>query len=104
MSQKLLADGFKWESNKFNFTKISYKTIMETGTKDTPLKLMLIILKNYPQAHSDKPQRMKIDKCEKLACNFHNKKNYVIHRKVLKQTLDHGLILDIVHGVIRKHS
>ena len=51
--------------------------MMETGTKDTPLKLMLIILRNSDQPFL--PERIKIDKCEKLACNLHNKKNYVVH-------------------------
>ena len=34
---------------------------------------------------------MKINKCKKLVCNFHNKKKYVVHIKSLKQALNHGL-------------
>ena len=36
---------------------------------------------------------MKIDKCKKLVCNLHNKKKYVVHIKLLKQALNHGLKL-----------
>ena len=30
-------------------------------------------------------------------CNLHNKTNYVVHIRTLKQTLNHGLILKKVH-------
>ena len=43
---------------------------------------------------------MKIDKCEKLVCNLHNKKKYVVHIRSLKQALDHGLKLKKVHRII----
>ena len=43
---------------------------------------------------------MKIDKCNKLACDLHNKKKYVVHIKSLKQALNHGLKLKRVHRVI----
>ena len=46
------------------------------------------------------PERMIIDKTKKLVCNLHDKKNYVVHISVLKQTLDHGLKLRKVHWVI----
>ena len=46
--------------------------------------------------HSDLPflpERMKINKCEKLVCNIRNKENYIMHMSSLKQALNHGLIL-----------
>ena len=43
---------------------------------------------------------MKIDKCEKLVCNLHNKKKYVVHIRSLKQALDHGLKLKKVYRII----
>ena len=54
--------------------------------------------------HSDLPflpERMKIDKCNKLVCNFFDKKDYVVHIRSLKQALNHGLILKKVHRVIQ---
>ena len=59
--------------------------------------------KRLHELHSDLPflpERMKINKCKKLACNlFHNKK-YVIHVNSLKQALNPGLKLKKIHRVI----
>ena len=38
-------------------------------------------------------ERMKIDKVQKLVANLHNKKEYVIHIRNLKQALNHRLAL-----------
>ena len=55
--------------------------------------------------HSDLPflpERMKVNKCNKLVCNLYSKNNYVIHIRSLKQALNHGLILKKkVHRVIQ---
>ena len=47
------------------------------------------------------PERMKINKVDKLICNLQNKRNYVVHIALLKQALDHGIILKKVHRVIK---
>ena len=47
------------------------------------------------------PERMKITKSSKPACNLYDKKNYVVHITALKQALDHGLILKKIHRVIQ---
>ena len=47
------------------------------------------------------PERKKSKKCKKLVCNIHNKENYVVHIRVLKRALNHGLILKRVHKVIQ---
>ena len=47
------------------------------------------------------PERIKIDKCNKLVCNFYNKKNYVLHKRSLKRALNHGLILKKAYRVIQ---
>ena len=44
---------------------------------------------------------MKINKCTKLVCNLHDKQNYVVHIRALKQALNHGLKLKKFHKVIR---
>ena len=44
---------------------------------------------------------MEINKCNDLACNFHDKYNYVVHIKSLRQSLYHGLILKKVNRVIQ---
>ena len=44
---------------------------------------------------------MKIEKVEKLVANLHDKTEYVIHIRNLKQALNHGLVLEKVHRVIK---
>ena len=46
-------------------------------------------------------ERMKIEKMEKLVANLHDKTDYVIHIRDLKQPLNHGLVLKKVHRVIK---
>ena len=43
---------------------------------------------------------MEINRVEKLVLNLHNKRNYVIHIRVLDQALTHGLILEKIHQAI----
>ena len=44
---------------------------------------------------------MKINKSTKLVCNIHNKENYVLHIRTLKQALNQGLKLTNVHRIIQ---
>ena len=47
------------------------------------------------------PERMKIEKVEKRVTNLHDKTEYVIPIRYLKQALNHGLILKEVHIMIK---
>ena len=47
------------------------------------------------------PERMKINKCNKLVCNLYDKKGYVVHIRALKQSLNHRLVLKKVHRIIQ---
>ena len=44
---------------------------------------------------------MKVNKCKKLACNLYDKKDYVDHIRLLKQALNHGLIIKKIHKVLK---
>ena len=46
------------------------------------------------------PERMEINKCNKLVCNLYDKKKYVVHINSLKQVLNHGLKLKKIHRII----
>ena len=46
------------------------------------------------------PERLRIEKVEKLAANLHDRTEYVIHIRNLKQSLNHGLVLKKVQRVI----
>ena len=68
--------------------------------KDIFLKLIFNILKNYMNfimILTLLPERMKIEKVEKLVANLHDKANYLIHIRNLKQALNHGLVLNKVN-------
>ena len=43
----------------------------------------------------------KVNKVEKPICGIEDKEKYVIHIRVLKQALNHGLVLKKVHRVIQ---
>ena len=47
------------------------------------------------------PERMKLEKVEKLVADLHDKTKYVIDIRNLKQALNHGLILKKVYRVIQ---
>ena len=54
--------------------------------------------------HNDLPflhEKLNIEKVEKLVANIHNKTEYVIHIRNLKEALNHRLVLRKVHKVIR---
>ena len=44
---------------------------------------------------------MKFERVEKLLSNLHDKTEYVIHIRNLKQALNYGLVLKKVHKVIK---
>ena len=44
---------------------------------------------------------MKIEKVEKLLADLHDKTEYIIHIRNLKQALNHGLVSKKVHRVIQ---
>ena len=52
---------------------------------------------DYPLA----PEKVKVDKIEKLICSFKPKRHYVVHYKNLKQYLQEGMILKKVHRGIK---
>ena len=103
MCKKLSVRDFKWLDNLSMFTEEFIKNYDENGDKGYIFEVDVEYPKKLRSVHSDLPflpERMKINKCEKLVCNTRNKENYVIHIVSLKQALNHGLILKRVHKVI----
>ena len=103
MSQKLSVDGFKWIEDASKINEDFIKNYDEDGNIGYFLNVDIEYPKNLHDMHSDlafSPEKMKINKCNKLVCNLHNKKNYVVHIKALKKTLKHGIKLKIVHKEI----
>ena len=103
MSQKIPVNNFKWVEDTSRINEEFIKNYNENSNKGYILEVDVKYPKELHDLHSDLPflpRRMKIDKCEKLVCNLHNKKNYVVHIKSLKQALNHGLKFKKVHGII----
>ena len=104
MSQKLPADDFKWKQNMLKFNEDFIKGYDEDSDEGYILEVEVEYPKYLNDLHSDLPfvpERMKINKCNKLACNLYGKNNYVVHIRSLKHALNHGLILKKAHGVIQ---
>ena len=102
MSKKLPVRGFKWLDNLSMVTEEFIKNCDENNDKGYILDIDVEYPKTLHRVHSDLPflpERMKINKCEKLVCNIRSKENYIIHMSSLKQALNHGLKLKKVHKV-----
>ena len=100
MSKKLPVDGFKWVDDLSIFTEDFIKNYDEEDDVGYLLVVDIEYPKTFGMLHSDLPflpEKMKINKCPKLACNV---TNYSIHIVALKQALNHGLKLIRVHSVI----
>ena len=104
MSEKLPINGFKWVSD---ISGINKKFVKSYDKKKSDKGYILEVDVDYPsklhKLHSDMPflpERMKIDKTQKLVCNLRDKKKYVVHISILKQALNRGLKLKKVHRII----
>ena len=96
MPQKSPVDAFKWIKKSFEFNEDFIKNYDEDSNIGYFLEVDVKYPKDLHNLHSDLPflpERLKIEKCNKLVCNVYDKKNYVVHIKALKQALNHGLIL-----------
>ena len=88
-------------SNYLNLKKTSQKIIMKIVIRDIQ---MLDIQKMCLSLHTDLPfllETSKIKKCNKLVCSVCDKKNYIVHIKVLKQAVNRGVILEKMRIVIQ---
>ena len=92
MSQKLPVGGFKWNKNMLKFNKDFIKNYDEDNDKGYIFEVDVEYPKNLHDLHRDLPflpERMKINKCNKLVCNLYDKDNYLVHIRSLKEALDH---------------
>ena len=105
MSKKLPVNGFRWlDSDEINEINEEFiKNYNENDNKGYILEEDVKYPKRLHELHSDLlflSERMKIDKCNKLVCNLFNKKKYLAHINSLKQALNHGLKLKIIHRIV----
>ena len=103
MCKNLPADNFKWVDDLSIFTEDFIKNYDE----ESDIGYLFVVHVEYPRnlhmLHRDLPflpERMKINKCDKLVCSLNDKENYHVHILALKQALNQGLIFKKVHSVI----
>ena len=104
MSEPLPVNSFDWIEDLYKIDEDFTKNHDKDSDKGYILEVDVKYPKKLHNLHSDLPflpERMKIDKCNKLVCNLYDKKSYVVHIRSLKQALNHGLILKEVHRVIQ---
>ena len=58
-----------------------------------------ILLHDLHSALPFLPERVKINKCSKLVCSLYDTNNCVVHIRLLKQALNHGLMVKKVYRV-----
>ena len=88
MSQKLPVNNFEWIKDSSQFNEDFIKNYNEESDVQ--------YLEKLHELHNDLPflpERMKIEKVEKLAANLHDKTEYAKHIRNLKQALNHRLVL-----------
>ena len=93
-------------TSKFKWVEIDPDQISDLAASKIKGYLLEVDVR-YPtdlhDSHSDLPfmcDKMKINKVEKLVPNLKDKKNYVIHIRVLDQALRHGLVLKRIRRAI----
>ena len=102
MSQKLPVNKFEWIEDTSQFNENFMKNYNEESDKGYFLEVDVQYPEKLHELHNDLPflpERMKIEKVEKLVANLHDKTEYVIHIRNLKQALNHRLVLKKVHSV-----
>ena len=102
MTQKLPVDCFEGEKPS-KFTSGFIKSYDEKPSTGYVFYVDIDNPKNLYDLHSDLPflpQKMKLNKCEKLICNLYDRNNYIVHISFLKKALNRGLILKKIHRVI----
>ena len=104
MLQKLPVNNFEWIKNTSQFNEDFIKKYNEERDEGYFLEVDVQYLGKLHELHNDLPflpEGMKIEKVEKFVANLHEKTEYVIHIRKLKQALNHGLFLKKVHKVIQ---
>ena len=103
-TQKLPVNNFEWIKDTFKSNEDFIKNITKKVMKDNFLKLMFNMLKKLWEIRNKLqflPGRMKIEKGRKLVANLHDKIEYVIYIRNLKQTLNDGLVFKNIHRMIK---
>ena len=95
MSQKFPVNNFEWIKDTSQFNEELLKNYNEENDEGYFLEVDIQYPEKLHELHNDLPfipERMKIERVEKLVANLHDKTEYVIHISNLKQALNHGSV------------
>ena len=93
MSLKLPVNNFEWIKDTSQFNEDLIKSYNEESDEGYFLEVDVQYPEKLHELHNDLPflpEKMKIEKVEKLVANLHDKTEYVIHKRNLKHALNHG--------------
>ena len=96
MLQKLPVDNFDWIEDTSQFNEDFMKNYNEECDEACFLEVNVQYPEKLHELRNDLPclpERMKIETFEKLLANLHDKTEYVMHIRNLKQALSPGLVL-----------
>ena len=104
MSQKLPVNNFEWIKDASQFDEDFIKDYNEESHEGDFFEVDVQYPEKLHDLHNSLPflpERMKIKKVKKLVANLHDRTEYVIHIRNLKQALNNGLDLKKVLRLIR---
>ena len=105
MPQKLPLRNLKWVHEISQFNEDFIKSHNDDSNEGYFLEVDVQCPENLHNLYNDSSflhERMKIEKVEKLVANLHDKEEYVMHIRNLKQALNHGLVLKKFHRAINQ--
>ena len=85
MSQKISVNDFKWVEDTSKFDEDFIKCYNYVNDEGYFFEVDVEDIKNLHDIHNDLPflpERMKIEKVEKVVANLHVKEEYVIHIRI----------------------
>ena len=98
----LPVNNFEWIKDSSQFNENFIKSYNED--EGHFLEINVQYFEELHELYSDLPflpDRMKIEKVEKLVGNLYDNSGYVIHIRNFKQALNHGLVFKKVHKIIK---
>ena len=91
------------DKDTFQYNKDFIKNYNEKSNEGYFFEVYIHYLEKLCELHNDLPfltEWMKIEKVENLVANLHDKTEYVIHIRNLKQALNHGSVKKNVYRVV----
>jgi len=101
MSQKLPISDYEFISNPSSFDFMNIESDGETGYI---LEVDVEYGKNLHELHNDYPflpEKVKLNRTEKLCATLNDKKNYIVYIKNLQQAVNNGLKVTGIHRVLK---